>query len=334
MMRAGQAVLAPLCVAWSLGCDDVANEAPSSSREAPAAFDPALGQLPPAPRVDPLRAALGAKLYADPGISADGTVSCATCHPLDRGGADGLSHSRGARGHATALNTPTIYNATYNFRFGWSGAYSTLENMLDVPVTKTMETTWEAIAEKVHHDRAMVEGFAAYPDGITAANVRDAIARYVDTLVTPDARFDQYLRGDPDALNAEERRGYETFKDLGCSSCHQGANVGGNLFQRFGVMEDYFSERSKNGGPLLSAADMGRYDTTKNPADRHVFRVPSLRNVALTAPYFHDGSEPTLEQAVTTMGRVQLGRTLTVEQVSAVVAFLGTLTGSMGGASL
>jgi cytochrome c peroxidase len=296
--------------------------------------DQALQPLPPAPKVDARRAALGARLFSDPTLSSDGTVSCAVCHPLDRAGADGLSHSRGARGKATAFNTPTIYNSTFNFRYNWNGAYLTLEEEFDAPVTKTMDTTWDAIDDKVRHDPALTSAFAAaYPDGVTTANVKDALARYIDTLTTPNARFDQYLRGDPDALSPQERRGYEMFKELGCSSCHQGANIGGNLFQRFGVMRDYFQERGEAGGPAPQPEDLGRYNVTKSPADRHVFRVPSLRNVALTPPYFHDGSAPTLEQAVSTMGRVQLGRTLTGEQVAAIVAFLKTLTGTMPGAT-
>jgi cytochrome c peroxidase len=307
-----------------------------AATETPSAALPPIEQplqpLPPAPKVDGQRSALGAKLFSDPTLSADGSVSCAVCHPLDRAGADGLAHSRGAKGKETALNTPTIYNATFNFRFNWNGAFATLEDEFDAPVTKTLGTTWDAIVDKLRKNPPMAAGFAAaYPEGVTAASVKDALARYIDTLVTPNSRFDQFLRGDADALSAEERRGYETFKDLGCVSCHQGANIGGNLFQRFGVMRDYFKERAENGGPAPAPAEMGRFDITKAPADRHVFRVPSLRNVALTPPYFHDGSAATLEQAVTVMGRVQLGRALTGDQVAGIVSFLKTLTGQMSG---
>jgi cytochrome c peroxidase len=286
--------------------------------------------LPPAPKVDRQRAKLGARLFSDKSISADKSVACATCHPLDRGGADGLSHSRGVGGAETALNTPTIYNATYNFRFNWNGQFPSLQAEFDAPVTKTMKTSWLAIRDKLEADPTYRAAFAAaYPDGVSEANVKDALARYIDTLVTPNAPFDQYLNGDLDALNVQERRGYESFVELGCSTCHQGANIGGNLFQRIGVMRDYFRERVENGGPQVGPSDDGRFTVTKNPADRHVFRVPSLRNVALTPPYFHDGSAPTLEHAVKTMARVQLGRTLSPEQVDSIVAFLETLTGTV-----
>jgi cytochrome c peroxidase len=284
--------------------------------------------LPAAPNVDPARAALGMKLFSTPLLSSDGSVSCATCHPLDRGGADGFVHSRGVNGQETTLNTPTIYNVSFNFRFNWNGAYAKLEDALDVPIALSLGTTWNTLETKLSAEPELQREFeAAYPGGVTTANIKDALARYIDTLVTPGARFDQFLRGDTDALTKDERRGYETFEALGCSTCHQGANVGGNMFQRLGVMNDYFQARIERGGPASTAADLGRYETTQEHADRHVFRVPSLRNVALTPPYFHNGSEPTLELAVAEMGYVQLGKRLDHEEVRLLIAFLKTLTG-------
>jgi cytochrome c peroxidase len=279
--------------------------------------------------VRPERAALGATLFADPRFSADGSVACKTCHPPQRAGVDGLPRSKGVGGKEMGVNTPTVFNVTYNFRFNWNGAYKTIEDQLDSPLTRTMATTWQVVEDKIRADPALAKGFAAaYADGVTTANVRDALARYIDTLITPNARIDQFLRGDTDALSALERHGYERFKDVGCASCHQGANVGGNLFQRIGVMADYFLVR---GGPPPTGAELGRFSVTGDPADRHVFRVPSLRNVALTGPYFHDGSTSTLDEAVVIMARVQLGRSLDQEDVRAIVAFLGTLTGEPRG---
>jgi cytochrome c peroxidase len=302
--------------------------APSAALAVPLSSEEPLRPLPAALSGDPVRAAIGSKLFADPKFSVDGTVSCATCHPLDRAGADGLMHSRGVNGLETATNTPTVYNVSFNFRFNWNGAYATLEDEFDAPITKTMGTDWATFVAKCQADDALNSAFAgAYPDGVNRANVKDALARYLDTLVTPDSRFDQYLRGDPDALSFQELRGYETFKAIGCASCHQGANVGGNMFQRLGVMRDYFKDRLQRGGPAETESDLGRFETTRNASDRHVFRVPSLRNVALTPPYFHDGSVATLEQAVGKMGYVQLGRNLSSEHVALIVAFLKTLTG-------
>jgi cytochrome c peroxidase len=294
----------------------------------PPAHDEPLAPLPAAPHVDPQRSALGMKLFSTASLSSDGSVSCATCHPLARAGADGFVHSRGANGHETALNTPTIYNVSFNFRFNWNGAHTKLEDALDAPIALTLGTTWSAIEHKLRAEPAWRTSFeGAYPDGVTTANIKDALSRYIDTLTTPDARFDQFMRGDTDALDSDERAGHETFKALGCSMCHQGANVGGNMFQRLGVMHDYFQARVEHGGPAPTPADLGRYESTKQHADRHVFRVPSLRNVALTPPYFHDGSVPTLELAVAEMGYVQLGKRLSQEEVTLLVSFLKTLTG-------
>jgi cytochrome c peroxidase len=292
------------------------------------ARDEPLQPLPAALHVDPQRSALGMRLFSAASLSSDGSVSCATCHPLDRGGADGFAHSRGANGYQTVLNTPTIYNVSFNFRFNWNGAYTQLEDALDAPIALTLGTSWSAIEDKLREQPAWRTSFeGAYGDGVTTANIKDALSRYIDTLTTPDARFDQFLRGDTDALAEEERRGYEAFKALGCATCHQGANVGGNMFQRLGVMHDYFQARVEQGGSAPTPKDLGRYETTREPADRHVFRVPSLRNVALTPPYFHDGSAPTLELAVEEMGYVQLGQRLSREEVTLLVAFLKSLTG-------
>jgi cytochrome c peroxidase len=318
-----------VCALATAACDAAAPAALAPAAEAPVpAHDEPLQPLPAAPHVDPQRAELGMRLFSTANLSSDGSVSCSTCHPIERGGADGFVHSRGANGYETVLNTPTIYNVSFNFRFNWNGAYTRLEDALDAPIALTLGTSWSAIEDQLRAQPAWLTAFElAYRDGVTTANIKDALSRYIDTLTTPDARLDQFLRGDTDALTNDERRGYETFKALGCATCHQGANVGGNMFQRLGVMHDYFQARVAQGGPAPTDKDLGRYETTREHADRHVFRVPSLRNVALTPPYFHDGSEPTLELAVAEMGYVQLGQRLSQEQVTLLVAFLKTLTG-------
>lgn len=190
--------------------------------------------------------------------------------------------------------------------------------------------TWPEVLERLRQSPAYARTFAAsYPDGISEANVRNALATFERTLITPDSRFDRYLRGERGALSSTELQGYQLFKDLGCVSCHQGINVGGNLYQKFGVMGDYFAER---GSP--TPADLGRFNVTGDPADKYTFKVPSLRNVARTAPYFHDGSAATLEQAVAVMARYQLGRLISPTEIADIVAFLQTLTGNYQGKPL
>jgi cytochrome c peroxidase len=167
-----------------------------------------------------------------------------------------------------------------------------------------------------------VQAFQAiYGDGLQPRNIQDAIATFERSLVTP-SRFDRYLRGDSGAISEQEKRGYELFKSYGCVACHQGVNVGGNMFQTFGVLGNYFKDRGNE-----TEADLGRYTVTQNELDRHVFKVPSLRNVALTAPYFHDGTAPTLEAAVDVMFRYQLGREAPAADKTAIIMFLKSLTG-------
>jgi cytochrome c peroxidase len=187
-----------------------------------------------------------------------------------------------------------------------------------------MGSTWDGIIKTLKSDPSYNAAFArAYPDGVTVANVRNSLAAFESTLVTVDSRFDQFLQGDRKALSAEELAGYSKFKAYGCISCHQGVNVGGNMFQSMGVMGDYFGDR----GTPITAADQGRFAVTGNPADMHSFRVPSLRNVELTAPYFHDGSAPDLQRAVEVMAKYQLGLKIPAGDRDAIVKFLGTLTG-------
>ena len=169
----------------------------------------------------------------------------------------------------------------------------------------------------------------SYPDGLKAENIQDAIAVYERSLITPNSRLDRYLRGDKSAVSGDELHGYQLFKQYGCVACHQGVNMGGNMFQKFGVMGDYFGKR---GNP--TDADLGRYSVTKIESDKHVFKVPSLRNVALTAPYFHDGSAKTLSEAVDVMFKYQLGRLAPVQDKDLIVKFLHTLSGELNGKPL
>jgi cytochrome c peroxidase len=291
----------------------------------PAAISP----LPSAHNLNAAVVALGRSLFHEPRLSADGTLSCASCHPVASGGDDARSHSVGINGQRGDINAPSVLNRAFDFRLFWDGRAATLEDQVDGPLQNPIEmgSTWELALSRLEADPAMRQAFdAAFPGkGISREGVRMAIATYERSLITPRSPFDRYLCGDEKALSARALAGYRNFQNYGCVSCHQGRNVGGNMYQRFGVMEDYFALR---GGPL-TRADLGRFNQTGKEEDKHVFKVPSLRNVALTAPYFHDGSQATLEGAVRVMARVQLGRVMPDEHVQEIVAFLESLTGEI-----
>ena len=288
--------------------------------------------LPPAPTLDPRHVALGESLFHDRLLSRDQTVSCASCHDLQRGGTDRLARSRGVDGLEGPTNAPTVFNVALDFVFMRDGSAASLEAQMAGPLyaRHEMGSDWETVLERLSRHEEYARLFAAaYPDGLTEANVASAIATFQRSLLTPDAPFDRYLQGDAAALDARALAGYQLFKTRGCTSCHQGANIGGNMFQRFGVMDDYFADRG-----AITDASLGRFNVTGREQDRHVFKVPSLRNVAVTAPYFHDGSVASLEQAIAIMARYQLGLALPDEEIEAIAAFLNSLTGTFRGSPL
>jgi cytochrome c peroxidase len=282
--------------------------------------------LPHEVRVDPRAVTLGRDLFHDVRLSRDNSISCASCHGIAKGGVDGMPRSVGFGATLGVINAPTVLNSGFNFRQFWNGRAATLEVQVDGPThaPAEMNATWPMIIEKLHAEDRYVARFAQiYREGLTPASVRHAIASYERSLVTP-SRFDRYLRGDASAITDRERAGYQMFKDYGCASCHQGVNAGANMYQVFGVMHDYFASRD-----TLENADLGRFSVTHDERDRHVFKVPSLRNVALTAPYFHDASAASLPAAVSIMGWYQLGRPLSSSEVGLLVDFLGALTGEL-----
>jgi cytochrome c peroxidase len=293
-------------------------------------FEPVAGQEPITPipldlKLDARKVALGRRLFHDPRLSHDNTISCAHCHNLANGGADGLPRPVGIGGKVGEINTLTVFNSGFNFRLFWDGRAATLEEQMDGPMMNPDEqgSTMPEIIAKLNKDEAYRHDFAdIYHEDIEPQNIKNAIATFERSLTTPNSKFDRYLRGDKSALDKDELAGYQLFKNLGCISCHQGMNVGGNMYEKLGLVNDYFKARGN-----VQEADYGRYNITKKEDDRYEFRVPSLRNVALTAPYFHDGSAPTLEQAVATMAKFQLGVTLPQDDVAKVVKFLNTLTG-------
>lgn len=205
------------------------------------------------------------------------------------------------------------------------GRAATLEELIDFPLPHSagMDLTWPEVVAVLEQDEAYRDAFKdIYQDGIKPHSVKDAFATFARSLTTPNSKFDRFLRGDKHALDRSELAGYQLFKNLGCISCHQGTNVGGNMYEKLGLVENYYAHRGN-----VQQADFGRYNLTGNEADRYEFRVPPLRNVALSAPYFHDASALTLDQAVATMARYQLGADLSADEISKIVKFLNTLTG-------
>lgn len=289
--------------------------------------------LPEKIPVDGRKAKLGHRLFHDPILSKDGTVSCASCHAMDKGGTDLAPVSTGVGGALGGINSPTVFNAAFNLAQFWDGRAKDLVEQAQGPVEnpKEMAESWDNVVSKLKADESYADSFALiYPDGVTRLNAADAIAEFEKTLITPNSRFDRYLKGDKAALNQDEIAGYELFKGKGCATCHNGANVGGNSYQKLGVMADYFADR----GMPVTEADLGRYNFTKDELDKHFFKVPSLRLAALTPPYFHDASRKTLAEAIQAMGKYQLGLDLSPEEISKIEAFLRSLPGDYEGQPL
>lgn len=306
----------------------IAPHNPDSGGEAAEPITP----LPLSVPLDPKKVALGHRLFHEPKLSADGSISCSSCHDLARGGVDRQPRSRGIGGREGNINAPTVFNSGFNFRQFWDGRAEALEDQVDGPLQHPAEmgATWPQALAFLNSDAAYRKEFTElFRDGVSAANVRDAIATFERSLVTPNSRFDRFLRGDSAALSETERAGYKLFKQIGCTSCHQGANIGGNSYQRLGVMEDYFAVRGK-----ITGADLGRFNITRREEDRYYFKVPSLRNVAMTAPYLHDGSAQTLQDVVAVMARYQLALRLEAADIERIAAFLRSLTGEYQGRPL
>jgi cytochrome c peroxidase len=270
--------------------------------------------------------ALGDRLFHSTRLSQDNSISCASCHQLSMGGTDRLPRSVGVGGVKGGIKAPTVYNSGFNFVQFWDGRANTLEQQAAGPVHNPIEmaSNWPEVLNKLQADPTMVDAFTElFPEGISQQAIVKAIAEFERSLVTANSPFDRWLRGDDDAINAFQLRGYELFKSYGCISCHQGRNVGGNLFAYMGAMGDYFTDR----GRKITEADLGRFNVTKKVEDKHFFKVPSLRLAAINSPYFHDGSVETLSEAVRIMGRYQLGRDIPPDEIDAIVTFLHSLVG-------
>jgi cytochrome c peroxidase len=284
--------------------------------------------------VDERKAKLGFMLYHDTRLSVDNTVSCASCHDLSTAGVDNKQYSEGVQGQKGGVNAPTTFNALYNFVQFWDGRAETLADQAAGPPLNPVEMasqSFDEIIAKLSADKALTKEFLeVYPDGWSQENITNAIEEFERTLITPNSPFDKYLRGDNAAITAEAKRGYELFKEYNCATCHVGVNLGGESYELMGLREHYFAAR----GLEMTEEDNGRFKQTQQERDRHRFKVPGLRNVALTWPYYHDGTRATLEEAVRDMGRYQSGVMLTDAETSDIVAFLNSLTGEYQGKPL
>lgn len=287
----------------------------------------ALQPLPEGLKVDAAKVALGEKLYHDKRLSGDDTVSCASCHGLDKGGTDRLRFSVGIKKQVGPINSPTVFNSGLQFAQFWDGRSPDLTDQAGGPVAnpKEMGSNWKQVIGKLRTDEELHKSIVAiYGEKYTGKDLQDAIAAFEKTLITP-GRFDRFLRGDAGALTAAEKEGYRTFMKKGCVMCHVGRAVGGQSFEKMGIERSYFKGRN------LTEADHGRYNVSKRGVDRHRFKVPILRNIAITAPYFHDGRISHLAEVVRLMSKHQLEDGLSTSQRASVLAFLKSLTGTYKG---
>jgi cytochrome c peroxidase len=322
LMRLWYAALASCLLASTAQAQDGLME------QAKALFEP-IPKEPPALEgnaATPERVELGKMLFFEPRLSEAHNISCNSCHQIGLGGADGRPTSIGHNWQRGGRNAPTVLNAVFNTAQFWDGRAADLKEQAGGPIANPIEmgTTKEHAVEQLKGIPGYVDAFKkAFPDEsdpITYDNIEKAIAVFEATLITPNAPFDRYLEGDESALTAEQTEGLGLFIETGCSACHNGVNIGGGMYAPFGVAE-------RPGWEFLPPDDQGRFQVTKTVSDEYVFKVPSLRNIALTAPYFHSGHAWGLDQAVAVMGTAQLGAELTPEQVTKIAAFLEALTG-------
>jgi cytochrome c peroxidase len=277
--------------------------------------------IPHTVKYDAQKAKLGKKLFFETALSRDDSVACVSCHDIYNGGADSRKVSVGYNGRKGNIQSPTVLNAVFNIRQFWNGRAKTLKEQAAGPLNNPVEhnMTPELVEKKLKELPQYVKEFQqVYKDTITFDHVIDAIAEFEKTLITPDAKFDKYLRKEL-TLTQQEKKGYTLFKQYGCISCHNGKNLGGNSFAKMGIFEAY----------SWDGTYPDRYALTHKEADKNVFKVPTLRNIALTAPYMHDASAKTLQEAIQSMAQFNLGLELSKKDIDAIASFLQTLTGQL-----
>ena len=270
--------------------------------------------------IDITKAKLGRMLFLDPMLSSDQTISCHSCHSFEHGGADPRAVSLGVENREGEIQSPTVYNSRYNFKQFWNGRASSLKEQANGPLTAHIEMNMspKEVEARLNQNSVYQEAFKEVygVERITMEDVIDAIVEFENALVTPNSRFDRYLRNEIE-LTDDERKGYAKFKSLGCITCHNGVNVGSNAFQKMGLFREYPHDTKYQ----------DRYALTKKEAYKNVFKVPTLRNITLTAPYFHDANSSTLEDAIVVMARYNLGISISKIDVDLIIAFLKTLEG-------
>ena len=279
--------------------------------------------IAPAVIIEPEKVELGKKLFFDPRLSMSGIISCNTCHNLSLGGTDNLKTSIGHKWQAGPVNSPTVFNSSLSIAQFWDGRAANLKEQAAGPIQAEVEmamphTLAVDVIKSIPGYVEIMQQVYGTPE-VNLDRITDAIAAFEETLVTPNSRFDQWLMGDDSAITAKELAGYQLFKNSGCVACHNGEALGGTSFQKMGLVAPYES----------SSPAEGRFAVTGKDKDRFSFKVPTLRNVELTYPYFHDGEAATLEEATDIMGRLQLGRKYSAEEIEMLVAFMKTLTGEL-----
>ena len=315
-----------LVAACSDDPDDLADDSDIADRKVRSRDAKIVLPIPDEVSFDADKASLGKRLFFDPLLSSDGSISCASCHDLALGGTDRKPTSPGVKGRKGRRNSPTVFNARFNFRQFWDGRVENLSEQAEGPILNPDEMgneSWDGVLERLRKAPEYAKEFdSIFDDGISSASVKDAIGEYVGSLITPGSAFDRFLGGDAEAMDEEQKTGWDLFKSLNCVSCHHGVGIGGTMFQKFGV----FGPRPGRGNGAAKK-DEGRFEITGRARDRHVFKVPSLRNVAVTAPFLHDGAIATLEEVVEIMVNLQTGREAATEEVRAIKRFLEALTG-------
>ena len=327
-MKHTRVLAAFVVVVVAVVTDAVAGQPQDSlMRTAQGLFKPLPTTPPPIDGVDAtsLRVELGKMLFFEPRLSESHAISCNSCHIVGLGGVDVQETSIGHRWQRGPRNAPTVLNAVFNTAQFWDGRAQDLEEQAGGPLVNPIEmgSSGDHVVEQLRGIPGYVARFReafADPEPVSLENVRRAIALFEATLITPHSPFDRYLRGEASALTSSQRNGLRLFIEKGCAGCHNGINLGGNMYAPFGVVE-------RPGAELLPPTDRGRFEVTKTASDDYVFKVPTLRNVALTAPYFHSGRSWDLRQAVAVMGTSQLGTELSSEEVDLITSFLHSLTG-------